>query len=154
MVTREFGTTGVRVPIIGQGTWQMKGKGADALRGGIDLGMTHIDTAEMYVGAEEIVAQAIQGRRKEIFLVSKVLPYCKSKNIRVGGFSPFAQGVFPAAGKQGKALQTIPDRHGRTPRHVALNFLTRRKGLFTIPKASSVEHVQENAGGTGWDLTA
>src|SRR3954467_4066100 len=74
MLTRQFGTTGVKVPVIGQGTWQMKAKGLDALRAGIGLGMTHIDTAEMYVGAEEIVAQAIQGRRNEIFLVSKVLP--------------------------------------------------------------------------------
>src|SRR5438094_863417 len=74
MHTREFGFTGKNVPVIGQGTWQMKKGGLYALRAGIDLGMTHIDTAEMYSGAEEIVGEAIRGRRKEIFLVSKVLP--------------------------------------------------------------------------------
>uniref|UniRef100_Q02AS1 Aldo/keto reductase n=1 Tax=Solibacter usitatus (strain Ellin6076) TaxID=234267 RepID=Q02AS1_SOLUE len=76
---RPFGWTGVAVPIIGQGTWMIEGAegGAlEALRTGIDLGLTHIDTAEMYGSgrAEEITGQAIAGRRKEIFLVSKVLP--------------------------------------------------------------------------------
>ncbi|HTO97653.1 MAG TPA: aldo/keto reductase [Myxococcales bacterium] len=66
--------SGVDVPVLGQGTWKMHEKGAAAaLRAGIDLGLTHIDTAEMY-GTEETVAEAIEGRREEIFLVSKVLP--------------------------------------------------------------------------------
>jgi diketogulonate reductase-like aldo/keto reductase len=253
MITREFGSTG-KVPILGQGTWQIKKNALEALRAGIDLGLTHIDTAEMYTGAEEIVAEAIRGRRKEIFLVSKVLPsnasykgtlracdaslkrlntdyldvyllhwwsgahpiaetmrameelvgagkirhigvsnldvdrlqqaqkalarekivcnqvlyhlrsrgiehrllpYCESQNIAVVGYSPFGQGDFPAANsKQGRALATIAERHGKTSRQVALNFLTRKPGVFTIPKASTVDHVRENAGGGGWNLTA
>src|SRR3546814_1269303 len=50
---------------------------ADALRCGIDLGMSLIDTAEMYAsgGAEQVVREAIRGRRDEVFLVSKVLPF-------------------------------------------------------------------------------
>ena len=65
---------GVDVPVIGQGTWKLHGKEAvEALRAGIELGLTHIDTAELY-GTEEMVAAAIEGRREEIFLVSKVLP--------------------------------------------------------------------------------
>lgn len=250
---REFGPAGIKVPVIGQGTWQMRSDGLAALRAGIELGMTHIDTAEMYTGSEGIVAEAIKGRRKSIFLVSKVLPsnasykstlracdaslrrlntdyldvyllhwwsgthpiadtmrameelvaagkvrhigvsnldvshlkqaqnaltrerivcnqvlyhlrsrgvehrlipYCESQNIAVVAYSPFGQGDFPApASKQGQALQTIADRHAKTPRQVALNFLTRRKSLFTIPKASNAEHVRENGGGTGWKLT-
>jgi len=72
MERRSFG--GVHVPVFGQGTWKLHGKEAvEALKTGIDLGLTHIDTAEMY-GTEEIVAQAIAGRRDEVFLVSKVLP--------------------------------------------------------------------------------
>ena len=231
----------------------MRRDGLEAVRMGIELGMTHIDTAEMYTGAEEITAEAIRGIRSKIFLVSKVvpsnasykgtlracdaslrrlktdyldvyllhwwsgshpigetmrameelvaagkvryigvsnfdvdqlkqaqraltrekiicdqviyhlrsraienhvLPYCESQNIAVVGYSPFGQGDFPSSGsKQGKALQTIADRHGKTPRQVALNFLTRRKSLFTIPKAGKVEHVRDNSGGTGWKLT-
>jgi diketogulonate reductase-like aldo/keto reductase len=68
------------VPTIGQGTWMLeeaeRGAALAALRRGLDLGMTHIDTAEMYGdgAAEELVAEAISGRRDEVFLVSKVLP--------------------------------------------------------------------------------
>lgn len=253
MLTREFGSTGVKVPVIGQGTWQLRKEGIEALRTGIKLGMTHIDTAEMYTGAEEVIAEAVRQGRDKIFLVSKVLPsnasykgtlqacdaslkrlrtdyldvyllhwwggshpiadtmrameelvavgkiryigvsnfdvrhlkqaqkalahekivcnqvlyhlrsravenevlaYCESQNIAVVGYSPFGQGDFPAEhSKQGKVLETIGQRHGKTPRQIALNFLTRRKSLFTIPKASKIEHVRENAGGTGWDLT-
>ena len=79
---RSFGWTGVQVPVIGQGTWEIEGsadaerRAAEALNSGIDLGLTHIDTAEMYGRgrAEEITGKAIAGRRREVFLVSKVLP--------------------------------------------------------------------------------
>lgn len=69
----------MRVPVIGQGTWLMERDSraaVAALRRGIDLGLTHIDTAEMYGDGrvEEIVGEAISGRREEVFLVSKVLP--------------------------------------------------------------------------------
>jgi diketogulonate reductase-like aldo/keto reductase len=78
MRVEPFGSAGPEVSVIGQGTWYIdRGdrKGAvAALRRGIDLGMTHIDTAEMYGDAEPVVAEAIAGRRDEIFLVSKVLP--------------------------------------------------------------------------------
>jgi diketogulonate reductase-like aldo/keto reductase len=73
-----FGPTNVEVAVVGQGTWEI-GRGGRAaaiaaLRRGLDLGMTHIDTAEMYGIAEEVIAEAIAGRREEVFLVSKVLP--------------------------------------------------------------------------------
>jgi diketogulonate reductase-like aldo/keto reductase len=73
-----FGSSGHEVSVIGQGTWYIdrgdRKSAVAALRRGIDLGMTHIDTAEMYGDAEPVVAEAIAGRRDEIFLVSKVLP--------------------------------------------------------------------------------
>jgi len=255
MIRRAFGWTGVEVPVIGQGTWDMEGsrekerRAVEALRAGLDLGMTHIDTAEMYGNgrAEELVAEAIAGRRDEVFLVSKVLPsnasykgtmaacerslarlktdwldlyllhwrsgyplqetmramealadsgkirffgvsnfdvadvreaqgaarngriasnqvlyhlrdrgierkllpYCKEHRIALVAYSPFGHGKFPG----GRVLQEIGKRHSRTPRQVLLNFLTRDPDVFTIPKAGSVEHVRENAGGTGWELT-
>jgi diketogulonate reductase-like aldo/keto reductase len=78
MESRKFGNSKSEVSVIGQGTWYIdRGdrRGAvAALRRGIDLGMTHIDTAEMYGDAELVIAEAIAGRREEIFLVSKVLP--------------------------------------------------------------------------------
>ena len=83
MIVRPFGSTGRDVPVIGQGTWNVpqRGERADeakrALRRGIELGMVHIDTAEMYGdgGAERLVGEAIRGLpREQLFIVSKVLP--------------------------------------------------------------------------------
>jgi diketogulonate reductase-like aldo/keto reductase len=77
---RIFGATGPRVAAVGQGSWRTDETGTEsavaAMRRGLDLGMTHIDTAEMYGSgaAERIIAKAIAGRRDEVFLVSKVLP--------------------------------------------------------------------------------
>lgn len=75
--------SGDTVPVLGQGTWNMGDKPENrlcemkALRAGLDLKMSLIDTAEMYGdgAAEELVGQAIAGRRSEVFLVSKVLPH-------------------------------------------------------------------------------
>src|SRR5438132_12730380 len=80
MEGRRFGSTKQEVPVIGQGTWHLeeddRATAITALRRGLDLGMTHVDTAEMYGSGsvEELVAEAIAGRRDEVFLVSKVLP--------------------------------------------------------------------------------
>ncbi len=80
MNKRTFGPTGVDVPVIGQGTWQMelcdRAVTIRALHRGLDLGATHIDTAEMYGNGavEELVGEAIRGRRDGVYLVSKVLP--------------------------------------------------------------------------------
>ena len=75
--------TGRCIPVLGQGTWNMgedpaeAAREADALRLGLDLGMNMIDTAEMYGegGAEKVVAAAIQGRRDQTYIVSKVYPH-------------------------------------------------------------------------------
>ena len=86
MQTRRFGWTGVQVPVIGQGTWKMEGDPAAealaALQAGMDAGMTHVDTAELYGGGrvESLVARAIAGRREQIFLVSKVMPNHASRS--------------------------------------------------------------------------
>jgi diketogulonate reductase-like aldo/keto reductase len=249
MLTRKFGSSGVQVPVIGQGTWKMGREGEDALRVGLELGMTHIDTAEMYGDgeAERVIADVIKGRRERVFIVSKVLPtnasykgtlkscdaslkrlgtdyldvyllhwwssthpiadtmramedlvqagkirgigvsnldvnelkqaqagltrekivcnqvlyhlnsrgieyslvpYCESQNIAVVGYSPFGKGNFPE-----KQLSPLAARLGKTPRQIALRFLTRRPSLFAIPKAGDPDHVRENAGGAGWELS-
>jgi len=80
--------SGEAVQVLGQGTWKMgedsrrRAGEVNALKLGLDLGMTLIDTAEMYAsgGAEEVVAEAIAGRRDELFLVSKVLPSNASRS--------------------------------------------------------------------------
>jgi diketogulonate reductase-like aldo/keto reductase len=83
MIVRPFGSTGRNVPILGQGTWNAPTRGARAdeakraLRRGVELGMVHVDTAEMYGdgAAERLLGEAIAGLpREQLFLVSKVLP--------------------------------------------------------------------------------
>ena len=81
MFTRPFGPSKLTLPVIGQGSWQIAEAGRRreeakrALRRGIDLGMVHIDTAEMYGGAEDLIGEAIEGLpRKDLFIISKVLP--------------------------------------------------------------------------------
>ena len=244
--------------MIGQGTWYDENDARDsaiaALRHGIELGMTHIDTAEMYLSgrAEEWVAEAIKGRRDEVFLVSKVLPenasrkgtiaacegslarlntdrldcyllhwrghhplkdtiaafeelqrqgkilswgvsnfdvsdlrearevadqihpvcdqvlyhlqeraiehavipWCEKHRLAVVAYSPFGHGSFPSSRTPGgRLLKQIAEAHNATPRQVALRFLLRWRSLFVIPKSTSAEHVEENAGAGDLQLT-
>ncbi|MDB5039935.1 MAG: uncharacterized protein JWN27_661 [Candidatus Eremiobacteraeota bacterium] len=83
MILRPFGPTGRNVPIIGQGTWNVPVRGGPAeeakraLRRGIELGMVHVDTAEMYGdgASERLIGEAIRGLpREQLFIASKVLP--------------------------------------------------------------------------------
>jgi len=252
METRPFGPANSRVSVIGQGTWNIdigeRSRAIAALRRGLDLGMNHIDTAEMYGAgeAEKMIGRAILGRRDEVFIVSKVLPshasrsgtvaacenslarlgtdrldcyllhwrgkypleetiagfedlkhdgkilswgvsnfdvddldevvsiagegsfacnqvlyhlreraiehavlpWCEEHGVAVVGYSPFGHsGSFPEPRTApGRVLNQIASAHNATPRQVALRFLVRLPSLFTIPKASSPEHVTENAG--------
>ncbi|MFB2895665.1 aldo/keto reductase [Aerosakkonemataceae cyanobacterium BLCC-F50] len=95
--------SGQLIPVLGMGTWQM-GESArnrqneiDALRHGLDLGLSLIDTAEMYAegGAEEVISQVIASRRASVFLVSKVYPHNASK-----------QGAIAACERSLKRLKT------------------------------------------------
>lgn len=101
MERRPFGPTGRKIAALGQGTWQIedgaRAEAVAALRRGLDLGMTHIDTAEMYGDgkSEEIVGEAIAARRDEVFLVSKVLPQNSS-----------AKGTIAACERSLKRLRT------------------------------------------------
>jgi diketogulonate reductase-like aldo/keto reductase len=85
MKRRVFGWTGEAVPVVGQGTWELertpRAEAVRVLRAGMDAGMTLLDTAEMYGSgqAEEIVGEALAGRRDEAFLVTKVLPQNASR---------------------------------------------------------------------------
>lgn len=227
---------------------------AAALVRGLELGLDHIDTAELYGKAEDVVGAAIRGRRRdELFLVSKVLPenatrkgtvaacerslrklgtdhldvyllhwrgrhpleetlrgledcvaqgkarflgvsnfdvddlaqaeaalggrarlacnqvyydlehravegrvlrWCRERGVAVVGYSPFGSERPPRAGtKGGDALDAVARARGATIAQVVLAFLTRLEGTFTIPKASRVAHVEDNAGALGLTLT-
>ena len=256
---RPFGPLEREVAVIGLGTWYIEAahrtQAVAALRRGLDLNMNHIDTAEMYGAgaAEEIVGEAIAGRRDEVFLVSKVLPanasragtiaacerslrhlgtdrldcyllhwrgsvplqetflafdllrqvgkilswgvsnfdvgdleeayglagdrqiacnqvlyhlqersiehavipWCEKHEVAVTAYSPFGHDNFPTTRSSGgRVLAEIAKAHDATPRQVALAFLTRRDCVFAIPKASSPDHVEENAGAGDLHLSA
>src|SRR5439155_24832417 len=72
-----------------------------------------------------------------------LIEHCHTLDMSVVVYSPFGQGNFPEGHP---VLQEIATAHGATPRQVALRFLLRQHGTFTIPKASTVAHVEENAG--------
>jgi diketogulonate reductase-like aldo/keto reductase len=80
MELRPFGRTSARVPVLGQGTWRFehddRKEAIAALRRGVELGLSHVDTAEMYGSGkvEELVGEALAGLRKQVFLATKVLP--------------------------------------------------------------------------------
>ncbi len=85
MTSQPFGARGPAIPPIGQGTWNIelsdRPEAVTALRRGLDLGLSHVDTAEMYGSgrSEEIVGEAIASQRDVVFLVSKVLPHNASR---------------------------------------------------------------------------
>src|SRR2546427_5366925 len=128
MELRPFGFTGIQAPVIGQGTWEMERNRASsiaAIRRGLDLGMTHIDTAEMYGNGkvEAIVGEAIAGRRQEVFLVLKVMPDNASR-----------QGTVTACERSLRRLRTEyldcyllhwPSRHGLADTITAFEQLVR-----------------------------
>ena len=95
MRQEKFGRNGPDVSVIGQGTWYIdrgdRNAAIAALRRGIELGMTHIDTAEMYGDAELVIAEAVAGRRDALFLVSKVLPSNASRKGDDRGLRAFAE---------------------------------------------------------------
>ncbi|MET0293312.1 MAG: aldo/keto reductase [Steroidobacteraceae bacterium] len=243
--SRPFGPSAHPLGIIGQGTWNLERASQRAavatLRRGLDLGLTHLDTAEMYGSgeAETLVGEAIAGRRGEAWVVSKVLPqnasrrgvvtacerslkalrtdyldvyllhwrgsvplaetveafvdlqragkirhwgvsnfdvddldelerlglglpvcnqvlyhlreraiehailpWCQQRGVALTAYTPFG----PAPFREHATLTAAARLHDATPRQVALAFLTRHSQVFAIPKASSVAHVEENAG--------
>jgi diketogulonate reductase-like aldo/keto reductase len=122
------------------------------------VGVSNFDVAQLKraqkaLAREKIVCNQVLYHLRSRGIENGLIDYCESQNIAVVGYSPFGQGDFPkSSSRQGKVLEGIASKHGKTPRQVALNFLTRRVGLFAIPKSSDVDHVRENAGAAGWKL--
>ena len=256
--SRQFGTSGHAVGVIGQGTWQLERaphrEAVATLRRGLDLGLNHLDTAEMYGSgdAEALLGEALAGRRGEAYVVSKVLPqnatrsgvvkacerslkalrtdhldcyllhwrgsvplgetleafhtlvrdgkirawgvsnfddedlteleslglglpvcnqvlyhlreraiehtvlpWCHARGIAVTAYTPFGPGAFPdTRSAAGRTLERVSSEHEATPRQIALAFLARHAQVFPIPKASTIAHVEENAGAGTLTLSA
>lgn len=263
MEFKRLGNTDVEVAAVGMGTWGIGGFSnritsadrhqAEALRHGIELGMTHIDTAESYAAghSEEVVGEAVRGVRDRVFIATKVspqnfhyddvikaaegslrrlkvnhvdlyqlhwpnpripiketmsamehllqngrirfigvsnfsvsqmreaqeglskaeivsnqveyslmnreierevLPYCEKEKISIIAYSPLARGEL-LSGRSKQILHEVSSKYGKTPAPVALNWLLSKSNVVTIPKATRIEHLEENAGATGWEIS-
>ena len=117
----------------------------------LSWGVSNFDVSDL----EEVLAIGGEGgpvcnqvlyHLRERAVEHAVLPWCEKYGLAVVGYSPFGHGDFPGPDTVGgRVLGRIAHAHHATPRQVALRFLVRRPELFTIPKASSPEHVAENA---------
>ena len=116
------------------------------------IGVSNLEVKQMKearraLARESIACNKVLYHLRDRAIERDVLPHCERWNIAVVGYTPLARGGFMRG-----VLAEIAKKHGRTPRQVALNFLTRRPALFTIPKASRPEHVRENAGALDFTL--
>ena len=123
------------------------------------IGVSNFDVADVQeaqaaLRRERLAANQVLYHLQARGIERKLIPYCKSQQIAVVGYSPFGHDQFPSPRSAGgRVLEEIGKRHSRTSRQVALNFLTRDTDAFTIPKAGSQEHMRENSGAAGWKLT-
>ncbi len=97
-------------------------------------------------GPDRLVCNQVLYHLEERTIEHAVLPWCEENGVAVVGYTPFGESVFPPSGKGGQLLKALAQKHGATPRQIALAFLTRRDSLFAIPKSGNAEHVRENAG--------
>lgn len=123
------------------------------------IGVSNFDVedlmeAEQVLQTEQIACNQVLYNLRDRGIERRLLPYCSKKRIAVVGYAPFGHANFPSpSSREGKLLIEIGRRHNRTPKQVALNYLTRHPSTFTIPKTTRSERVKENSGGVGWQLT-
>jgi diketogulonate reductase-like aldo/keto reductase len=118
--------------------------------------LKELQQAEQSLENEHIACNQVLYHLGYRAIEKRIIPYCKSKGIAVVGYSPFGHGNFPSQNSiEGKVLAKIANRHGRTPRQIALNFLSLHSNMFTIPKTSHPERARENSKSvdTDWSLT-
>jgi diketogulonate reductase-like aldo/keto reductase len=124
------------------------------------IGVSNFDVdgvreAQSYLRNVPLASDQVLYHLRERGPESHLLPYCREQQIALVGYTPFGRGRFPRKeAEPGGVLGRIAAAHGKTVRQVILNFLTREQHAFAIPKASRIEHVEENAGAAGWRLNA
>ncbi len=137
--------------------------GFDALRtagkirswGVSNFDVDDLDEMLQVAGKGMIACNQVLYHLKERAIEHAVIPWCEANGVAVVAYSPFGHDDFPEmASAQGKVLGAIAQKHGATPRQIALAFLTRRPSVLAIPKASDARHVEENAGAATLSLSA
>jgi diketogulonate reductase-like aldo/keto reductase len=117
------------------------------------IGVSNFDVKQLMAAQaaltrERIACNQVLYHLRDRKIEQALLPYCEKHGIAVVGYTPLARGGFHRG-----VVAEIAKKYGRTPRQVALNFLTRLPSLFTIPKASQLEHVREIAAALDFTLT-
>ena len=116
--------------------------------------MPDLEEAQKIAGESSIVCNQVLYHLQERAIEHGVLPWCEQHRLAVTAYSPFGHGDFPSKHTPGgRLLADIAQAHDATTRQIALAFLLRQPSVFAIPKASSVEHVQENAGAADIQLS-
>src|SRR5262249_55007892 len=112
-----------------------------------NFGVEDLEQAIAIAGGGKIACNQVLYHLGERSIEHFVLHWCEKHEVAVVGYSPFGSGRFPSSRTTGgRTLGEIAAEHGATPRQVALAFLTRRRSLFTIPKAARIDHALENSG--------
>lgn len=123
-------------------------------------GVSNFDEDELQsaldiAGPRRIACNQVLYHLEERGIEHAVLPWCEAHGVAVVGYTPYGQHLsFPPRGPGGVVLTQVAERLGATTRQVALAFLTRRPGLFAIPKSTQPEHLRENAGALPLELSA
>jgi diketogulonate reductase-like aldo/keto reductase len=123
-------------------------------------GVSNFDTEDLEealeaAGKGKIACNQVLYHLRERAIEHSVIPWCEKNDVAVVAYSPFGQTASPSPSTPGgKSLAEIANAHNATPRQVALAFLTRKKNVLAIPKASKVAHAEENAGAGDLELTA
>ena len=126
---------------------QLVGDGKVRLYGVSNFDADELEEAVAIAGPGRIACNQVLYHLSERTIEHEVIAACHHHDIAVVGYSPFGSGRFPAPESPGgRALAAVAEARGATPRQVALAFLVREAGVFTIPKASRPEHARENAG--------
>jgi diketogulonate reductase-like aldo/keto reductase len=123
-------------------------RGLTRLVGVSNFDVSQLRQAQAALGELSLACNQVLYHLRDRAIEEDVLPHCARKHVAVVGYTPLARGGYMRG-----VVAEIAKRRGRTPRQVALNFLTRRPALFTIPKATDTAHVRENAGALDFKLT-
>lgn len=115
--------------------------------------LEELQEAERALRNHRLACNQVLYHLKDRGIERRLLPYCQERGIAVMGYSPFGHSHFPKTRTVGiRILEEIGQRHRKTPRQVALNFLTAHE-VFAIPKSADPSHVRENSGGMSWLLS-
>ncbi|MDQ6932900.1 MAG: aldo/keto reductase [Candidatus Eremiobacteraeota bacterium] len=138
-----------------RGLEQLVADGKSRAIGVSNFDVRQLRVAQRHLTREKMACNQVLYHMYERGIEQELLPYCTAHGIAVVGYTPFGRGKFPSAGsREGKVLEHIGTKYGKTPRQVILNFLTREPSTFAIPKASTEKHVEENAASVGWELSS